>query len=1084
MQKFFLIVFFVLLTIISSLYAGQHTVELTTGNDYGLVYREDDPENMVLYDLYQENIGIPPRRDLRIGLRNYRIYKSYFIYDLSGLSDDITINSVRVLVEMEDRNYTSDRDKTLLGLTSNYDPQTMFHDFTHQYNILEISTMDVTWNSSDDAIVSDMQSSLTDDWFGLKLEFSAEPPDNNIYYESKKIRVWVTYTIPDVQITVNTNPSGMQYSFNGGDYNGTYQSQQVFTVEKGTSCTRSTTTPQTLNNETYDWENWSDGLDMSASFTAGTNKTITANFRSRIMDMTVTNDFDGGIVGVDGQNRDAPYEAQWTNGTTHSFEAIDQDYQAPGEANYFREFYEWEKPDNNSTNQRSFSESVDVEGIYKANFHKWFEYEATNDFINGGSGGEIKIDDITKAAPYSDHVVEDNSISTEAFDQQQTVNGRTIDYHFICWQDGNAQNPYTFMPSDHFYIQAKYKGHLVSNHSRPSGYPGGRCLAYGYKLHMVYEDGGQIYYTGSEDDGQTWTKEEMISDGVEEENWSNTNPSIAVYEHDIHVCWAEHETGYSDAIIHYRHKNDSQPQNQWSAIETPLEYYDESTEEYKPKPVIAVFRDWQTNPDNIYPVIVTDYYGTSAYSSDAAYRLWAISKESGSWEEMDLDLDSEEITGSGKHPSLSADKWEGHNDALALSYDLNGEIFFRESLDGNEWTEAQVVSVDTLLYSNQQKSSVSFVNREANIVWEGLNLNRGNSEILFREAQYQENGDLTVFRSYNVDLTNASAAADNSHNVSILYQKQNEIYKNKREEDQWSGAAYYGGGKYPSIADHLLDGAVWTTYDDAPFILKTDWEGPSNALPGGGVYDPPNLDFIIDPSQNGGQYGFISLEVQTLEFNQDTLALNSGIQSDTIQTASNSFPIEMDLKVRFRDMQQDLADEEILFSLYFMDTNTQDSIFLTDVRYKELPPRVENNTDYFIKAATIVNLGQRNGYVKVKFSNIEPHISYAVYNNKTGLAKDAAETLAELPETYRLSQNFPNPFNPITHITFDLPQLSEVNLTVFNINGQAVRVLAQGNFEAGRKEVVFDAGALATGVYFYRLTAGNFVQTKRMLLIK
>ena len=213
MRKFFLIGSFIFLLITSLLFAGQHTVELTTGNDYGMVYREDDPNNMVLYGIYQENIGNPARRDLQIGLRNHRIYKSYFSYDLSGLRDDITINSVRVLVEMENRNYTTDRDKTLSGLTNNYDPQTMFHDFSHIYNVLEFPTMDVTWGSSNDAIVSDIQNSLSDNWFGLKLEFSADPPENDIYYESKKIRVWVTYTIPDVQITVNTNPTGMQYSF-------------------------------------------------------------------------------------------------------------------------------------------------------------------------------------------------------------------------------------------------------------------------------------------------------------------------------------------------------------------------------------------------------------------------------------------------------------------------------------------------------------------------------------------------------------------------------------------------------------------------------------------------------------------------------------------------------------------------------------------------------------------------------------------------------------------------------------------------------------------------------------------------------
>jgi len=573
----------------------------------------------------------------------------------------------------------------------------------------------------------------------------------------------------------------------------------------------------------------------------------------------------------------------------------------------------------------------------------------------------------------------------------------------------------------------------------------------------------------------------MVSDGVEDEDFTYINPSIAVYEHDIYICWAELEEDVQGVFIDYRHKNDSQPENDWDNISYPISRWDaEGTNAYQCSPVIAVFRDWQANPDNIYPVIVTDYFGSSYYSSEEIYRLWAVSKESGSWQDMDLDLDSGEITGSGVRPSISADSYQGKNDALALSYDLNGEVFLQMSFDGTAWAEPQLVSVDPLLYSGQQKSSVSFVNRNAYISWEGINLNRDNSEILIRE----ENGDLTSFRSNNIDLSNASLAANNSYDIAVYYQKENAVYKNKRIDDSWSGAAYYGAGKYPALTDHQIDGAVWTTYDDAPFILKTDWEGPDANWVPGWVYDPPNLDFVIDPSQNGGQYGFISLELQTVEFNQDTLGISSGLQSDTIQTASNYFPLELDLKVRFRDMQLDLDEEEILFSLYFMDTNTQDSLFLTSVKYRELPPRVENDTDYFIKAAAILNLGQREGYVKVKFADLAPQVSYALYNNEENLAKGSAEALVELPKTSRMSQNFPNPFNPQTLISCEPPQAEKVQLTVYNIKGQIVRELAQGSYEAGIHEVIFDGGNLATGVYLYRLQAGSFVQTKRMLLLK
>ena len=88
-----------------------------------------------------------------------------------------------------------------------------------------------------------------------------------------------------------------------------------------------------------------------------------------------------------------------------------------------------------------------------------------------------------------------------------------------------------------------------------------------------------------------------------------------------------------------------------------------------------------------------------------------------------------------------------------------------------------------------------------------------------------------------------------------------------------------------------------------------------------------------------------------------------------------------------------------------------------------------------------------------------------------------------LPSEYAISQNYPNPFNPSTTIRYGLPQWSQVTLTVFNTLGQQVAVLQNGEQEAGYHEVKFDANGLSSGVYFYRLSAGEFVQTKKLLLV-
>ncbi len=86
--------------------------------------------------------------------------------------------------------------------------------------------------------------------------------------------------------------------------------------------------------------------------------------------------------------------------------------------------------------------------------------------------------------------------------------------------------------------------------------------------------------------------------------------------------------------------------------------------------------------------------------------------------------------------------------------------------------------------------------------------------------------------------------------------------------------------------------------------------------------------------------------------------------------------------------------------------------------------------------------------------------------------------------TFELSQNYPNPFNPSTQISFSLPQQSTVQLKVYNTLGQLVATLVNGALPAGLHSVTFDARNLASGMYIYRLSAGNFTSVKKMMLLK
>lgn len=90
----------------------------------------------------------------------------------------------------------------------------------------------------------------------------------------------------------------------------------------------------------------------------------------------------------------------------------------------------------------------------------------------------------------------------------------------------------------------------------------------------------------------------------------------------------------------------------------------------------------------------------------------------------------------------------------------------------------------------------------------------------------------------------------------------------------------------------------------------------------------------------------------------------------------------------------------------------------------------------------------------------------------------------EIPQTFNLKQNYPNPFNPITKIEFSIPNDKFVTLKIFDILGREVAVPVSKNIKAGNYTVDFDASKLSSGIYFYRLEAGSFSDTKKMTLIK
>ena len=94
------------------------------------------------------------------------------------------------------------------------------------------------------------------------------------------------------------------------------------------------------------------------------------------------------------------------------------------------------------------------------------------------------------------------------------------------------------------------------------------------------------------------------------------------------------------------------------------------------------------------------------------------------------------------------------------------------------------------------------------------------------------------------------------------------------------------------------------------------------------------------------------------------------------------------------------------------------------------------------------------------------------------------ENLNILPEAFSLNSPYPNPFNPVTTLSFALPEDSRVALSIYNLQGREIVTLINGNMDAGYHSAKWDASSHASGVYFVKMVAGAYINTQKLMLVK
>ena len=128
------------------------------------------------------------------------------------------------------------------------------------------------------------------------------------------------------------------------------------------------------------------------------------------------------------------------------------------------------------------------------------------------------------------------------------------------------------------------------------------------------------------------------------------------------------------------------------------------------------------------------------------------------------------------------------------------------------------------------------------------------------------------------------------------------------------------------------------------------------------------------------------------------------------------------------------------------------------------------------------------GLTKVSFYIYPPLVGYEASTNHTlqsaVITSVNNQDLESLPKDFELLQNYPNPFNPSTTIEYEIPNSSNVKIEIFDVLGRKIETLMNNEQTRGNYKIYFDGSNLSSGIYFYKITAGKFIQTKKMFLIK
>jgi len=261
----------------------------------------------------------------------------------------------------------------------------------------------------------------------------------------------------------------------------------------------------------------------------------------------------------------------------------------------------------------------------------------------------------------------------------------------------------------------------------------------------------------------------------------------------------------------------------------------------------------------------------------------------------------------------------------------------------------------------------------------------------------------------------------------------------------------------------------WQVRDDALNLTVSDTEGWLQSL--------ASLAVTLDDSTGAEARLAFAVPAGTANGATSIVEVTATSQADNSHTANTTFPLiaqsaALAQALVLPDVVEVAAGDTVQFDALGLDQFNR-TVAITPV-WSATGGAIDSNGVYVAGATT--------GEFEVTATDPATGLSgTARVGNGVPVATEEAE---DVPTAFRLDQNYPNPFNPMTTIPYVLPTPERVRLVVYDLLGRQVAVLVNAMQPTGTHQVQFDASRLPSSVYFYRLTAGRFSLTRKMILLK